>query len=266
MNYFTLDGHSTSEWGIGLSGTGVWDAPARKGESISVPGRNGNVWVDDGSFENIYVTYPCWMSEGFDDQIDDFRGYLSAHADQYYRLTDTYHPDEYRMARYAGPFTTTPGTRNESGRFDVVFDCWPQRTLLSGEVYQDVGQRIDITNPTRFGANPLIHIKGTGDDYKIHFHSDYSEDIDGFLTSLSITFLSLSDEIWFDTRTMSAQKLNARQVMEDTIVEYTTQYYVNDAGRDSSFTLWPGRCRINLPYPATVQPDILEIMPRWWKI
>ena len=135
MNYFTLYDDTTGEgesktslsFGVGLSGSGVWNAPARKGESISIPGRNGAIWVDDGAWENILVTYPCWMAEGFDDRVDEFRGWLASHSDKYYRITDTYHPDEYRLGRFAGEFSATPGTRNKSGRFDVVFDCDPRR-------------------------------------------------------------------------------------------------------------------------------------------
>ena len=172
IGYFTLDGHDTTEWGIGLSGTGVWDAPARKGESISVPGRNGNIWVDDGSFENILVTYPCWMPEGFDSNIDDFRAYLSLHSDDYYVLTDTYHPNEYRLGRYAGPFSSVPGTRNITGRFDVVFDCQPLRYLTLYSTWIALSPTFcntggvftpnwSETNPTRFSVMPVLKVSGT---------------------------------------------------------------------------------------------------------
>lgn len=169
INYFSLNGHDTTEWGIGLSGTGVWDAPARKGESISVPGRNGNIWVDDGSYENILVTYPCWMPEEFDTNIDDFRAFLALHSHDYFELRDTYHPNEFRLARYAGPFVSTPGTRNISGRFDVVFDCYPQRFLDSGASWvniavpnvdpsQNIANLLTETNPTGFDAAPVLMV------------------------------------------------------------------------------------------------------------
>lgn len=166
---FTLDGVSSLYYGVGLSGTGVWDAPARKGESISVPGRNGSIWIDDGSYENIMVTYPCWMSEGFDERVDDFRAYLSRHSDAYYKLTDSYHPLQFRLGRYAGAFTATPGAANKTGRMDVTFDCQPQRFLKAGFVWQSldipdidpseaVATVFSGENPTGFKAAPVLMV------------------------------------------------------------------------------------------------------------
>lgn len=172
MNYFTLydgtdatsESHTSLSFGVGLSGTGVWDAPARKGESISIPGRNGNIWVDDGSWENILVTYPCWIAEDFDTRVDDFRGWLARHSDKYYRITDTYHPDEYRLGRFSGEFLATPGPRNKSGRFDVVFECDPRRFLLttisaSGQI-AGAGPSIDVScnNPYEENVYPIIKL------------------------------------------------------------------------------------------------------------
>lgn len=176
MNYFTFDERSSTEWGIGLSGTGVWDAPARKGEQIYIPGRNGAVWVDDGSFENIEVAYPCWMSEGFSDRIDDFRAFLEAHADQYYQLTDTYHPNEYRRGRYAGEFEAEPGTRNLSGRFNVVFDCEPFRYNI-----------LDTTTlDTRSSENNVVEIKGVTENGYATIEFEAEGDVPDFYVGIII--------------------------------------------------------------------------------
>lgn len=157
MNSFTIDGRTSTEWGIGISAGSAWDAPARRGEKYSVPGRNGDIWVDGSAYENAILNYPCWIAEGFNLEVDDFRDFIARHGDAYYRLTDTYHPDEYRMARYAGGFEAEPGTRNLTGRFGVSFDCDPRRFLLSGETEEEL--TTSITNPTRFIAYPLIRIQ-----------------------------------------------------------------------------------------------------------
>lgn len=162
MNYFYLDGRDSREWNIGLSGTGVYNAPARDVTVIDIPGKSGSAIIDNGRYFNTTVTYPCWIAREFADNIDDFRGFLAAHADGYYRLEDSYHPDEYRMATYEGPFEAVPGTRNRSGRFDVAFNCQPQRWLKSGEAWIEATNGMTINNPTSFGAHPVVRVYSTG--------------------------------------------------------------------------------------------------------
>lgn len=159
MNYFYFDGRDSREWRIGLSGTGVYNAPARDVTVLDVPGRNGSVVIDNGRYINTSVTYPCWIARDFNELVDDFRDFLSAHQDGYYRLEDSYHPDEFRMARYQGPFESVPGTRNLSGTFDVIFDCQPERWLKVGEEWVEGSV---LYNPTRYTARPIIRVTGTG--------------------------------------------------------------------------------------------------------
>ena len=81
----------------------------------------------------------------------------------YARLEDSYHPDEFRLASFADGITVdTSGHYNVQGRFDISFNCKPQRFLKSGEdevIYTEDGT---ITNPTSFTAKPLIRIYGAG--------------------------------------------------------------------------------------------------------
>lgn len=165
-NFFVYDGRNSRDWKVGLSGSGTYNAPARKGEAVSIPGRSGTVWVDEGAYENTSLVYPCWIADGFNERVDDFRAFLQAHGDKYYRLEDTYHPDEYRLARYPGDFTATPGTRNLTGRFDLVFDCDPRRWLKAGEKEQylfleesstEEGTSTSIYNPTYYPAAPSLY-------------------------------------------------------------------------------------------------------------
>ena len=155
--YFTFDGKKSSDFGVMISGNGVWNAPARRGTQISVPGRNGDIWVDDGAYENAIVTYPCYIADGFADRVDEFRAWLAAHSYDYYMLYDTYHnplgsrDGTLRKARFLGPFTTEPGTRNLTGHFDVSFDCFPLREYNLRQSIHSVGQAtqgtVEITNP-----------------------------------------------------------------------------------------------------------------------
>lgn len=68
-NYFILSTERGSgvildsrDYGIYISGAGTFAEPARKGQFASVPGRNGDVYLDGGAYENVIVTYPAFMA------------------------------------------------------------------------------------------------------------------------------------------------------------------------------------------------------------
>ena len=67
---FTFDGVSSLNYGVYLTGTGVFNAPARAVEMVEIPGRNGNFALDKGRFENIQVTY----NTGWPNRRTDRRG------------------------------------------------------------------------------------------------------------------------------------------------------------------------------------------------
>jgi phage-related protein len=54
----------------------------------------------------------------------------------YKRLTDSYHPDEFRLALYQNELQVEATSKNNAGTFDITFFCKPQRYLLSGETVQ----------------------------------------------------------------------------------------------------------------------------------
>lgn len=133
-NYFTLNGRSSADWGIVVSKDNGFDAPERDVSAIEVPGRNGELHIDNGRWRNIDVTYnDCVIERDFTEKFGDFRAYC-ARQRGYQRLEDTFHPDEYRLADMTqGIKVSSVGTRYNSGKFDLTFNCKPQRFLKSGE-------------------------------------------------------------------------------------------------------------------------------------
>ena len=133
-NYFTLNGRSSADWGIVVSKDNGFDAPERDVSAIEVPGRNGELHIDNGRWRNIDVTYnDCVIERDFTEQFGNFRAYC-ARQRGYQRLEDTFHPDEYRLADMTqGIKVSSVGTRYNSGKFDLTFNCKPQRFLKSGE-------------------------------------------------------------------------------------------------------------------------------------
>lgn len=154
---FTLDGVNCREYGIVCSGDHTFNAPSRDIERVVVPGRNGELTIDNGRYENIKVVYPAFIVDRFRFNAAAARAWLCS-SPGYRRIEDDYNPDTYRMGRFVSGLDVETNFRNTTGEFDITFDCAPQRWLKSGEVPITVnsGEGITIHNPTNRPAYPLI--------------------------------------------------------------------------------------------------------------
>lgn len=165
VQYFEFNNVKSKDFDCIADGKNVFNAPARVYEMIEIPGRNGAYALNMGQYENIEVEYECGNAEAsyadFIDKIDDFRNALCSVVG-YHRLEDTFHPDEYRMAILKS-FEVSPIEFAPASRFNVVFDCKPQRWLKSGETAVSVESGDVLTNPTAFASSPLIMVDGYGD-------------------------------------------------------------------------------------------------------
>ena len=160
-NYFTLDGVDSRDFGVYISGQGTFNASGRDYNIIPVPGRNGDLVGPEKRFLNGTLTYPAFIYANFKQQIEAFRNFLLSLVG-YHDLIDSYHPNEIRKVLFEGPFEADVEPKNDAGRFDIEFNCKPQRFLASGNQVTTLTADGSITNPTRFDARPLLRVYGTG--------------------------------------------------------------------------------------------------------
>lgn len=143
FNTFTFDGENSLDYGVYITGEAVYNAPERAVEMVSIPGKNGALALDQGRFENIEVTYPAGTfgvkQTEFAGRMRAFRNMLASRYN-YVRLTDSYHPDEYRLGLYKSGLEATPVAMSSAGEFDITFNCKPQRFLTSGEEPVDTSE------------------------------------------------------------------------------------------------------------------------------
>lgn len=161
----TFDGVNSLDYGIYITGEGVYNAPTRDVEMITIAGRNGEYALDKGRFNNISITYNAGTfgqdQTDFAEKISDFRNAILSRVG-YKRLEDDYHTDEYRMAVYMDGLEVDPTHYSEAGEFELTFNCKPQRFLKSGETEQTIASGGTITNPTPFESQPLLLLDGYG--------------------------------------------------------------------------------------------------------
>lgn len=174
----TFGGVNSADFGLYIGGEGTFNAPKRVVEMISVPGRDGDIAIDQGRFENIEVKYTVINKE---DSLSDFSTKLSGFRNAicalrgYQRLEDTFHPNEFRIAIFIDDFEVKPIEYATAAEFEITFNCQPFRYLTSGEtaISKKSGT---LTNPTLFKSSPLLAIEGYGDfsvnGYNIHIEND----------------------------------------------------------------------------------------------
>lgn len=162
MGIVIFNGVSSSDLGIVVEHGPSYSIPERDYETIHVPGRNGDIFIDRGCYKNVSQSYE--IAIGSLEKTFSFLGlsvsrWLHPRAG-YCRLEDSYSPDYYRMAMY-NEGLDIENILFHAGRATVTFDCKPQRFLKSGErsvIFTKAGK---LRNPTLETAKPLILIKGT---------------------------------------------------------------------------------------------------------
>ena len=161
-NYFSFGGRDSRYYGVYLSGAGTYNSPAREYQNISIPGRDGDLLSSSTRLQNVELTYRCGIVADAEENLAALRSMLLSTVG-YVRLTDSYHPEEYRLAVYKGGLEAEMEPRLHAGEFDLTFECKPQRYLVSGEMPVTLSAGGSITNPTLMPARPLIRVSGYGE-------------------------------------------------------------------------------------------------------
>lgn len=131
--YFVFNGKKSSDFGVWASELGLLESPAKRVEVIEVAGRNGDIIIEDGSYENVKLKFKdCFMIEDFSKNFNRLKAFLYKQKG-YQRLETPWLPDEYRLAAFEGDIDPTVRVWEGFGKFDLTFNCKPQRFLKSGE-------------------------------------------------------------------------------------------------------------------------------------
>ena len=158
---FSFNGVRSEDYGVYLHGSGTFNAPERKYSTVAVPGRNGALTLDGGAFKEIVHSYPAFIADDFAKNIGLLRNALLA-SPGYHRLEDSYHLDEFYLARYMDGLEADVFPMAVAGQFELRFVRDPRRFLKIGEETQVMASGSSIENPTMYASQPLIRVTGYG--------------------------------------------------------------------------------------------------------
>lgn len=161
QNGFKFGDFHTSEFSMYVEKFPVQVGAKRKGSTVAVPGRNGDLHFLEDAFCNYIQPYACYFHGDLPtpEQAHAVKAWLLGDG-AYRRLEDTYDPNHFRLATFHGPLDID-NILNKYGRCTVNFDCAPQSFLKSGENPVEFAAAGVLHNPTAFEALPLITVYGT---------------------------------------------------------------------------------------------------------
>ena len=231
---FYLDGIDARSAGIQLQAPIEFSEAVPVVEAQTIPGRNGDLIWETGSYENRSGSASCFCLQKDVEKAISSAGRFLMGKKGYRRLETSDDPDHYWMARVENSPQIAMRLRTLAP-FDIGFDCKPQRFVKSGEnaiVFQENGF---LFNQYGQIALPFITIYGQGT---------------GILTigDCLVEVKTLEGVLYLDSDTQNAYNDNGNQNMN-----------INAA----VFPVLPDG-DIEIGFSGGIER--VEIIPRWWEL
>lgn len=237
MSYFIFNGHRSTEFKIGIEQCRSYPTASRVVERQTIPGRAGELLRETGTYSNVTQSYEIYFNGkagGMTAAAAKITQWLMS-ARGYRRLEDSYEPDCYRMANFAGSLDIE-NWMNLYGRVVLQFDCMPQRWLKSGEVPISITAQGQALPNQWQPALPLIQLTGTG-----------SGELSVGSSAISIT--GMDGSLTIDSETQNA--------------------YDGTINKNNTITVsggFPVLSTGNTPITWSGGITGVKITPRWWRL
>jgi phage-related protein len=163
--YFTFNGIRSIDKGLRIQTIPQMTGADRDVTFQSVPGRNGDLVLDNDRFTNYNQEYDCWAypadGQSLFDLARDVQAWIQSPI-TYRKLIESRDPNYYREAVCVTNMALAPTLIN-FGQAKVIFNCKPFRKLIDGDTIKTLTSAGTLTNPEQWEALPYIKITGSGD-------------------------------------------------------------------------------------------------------
>ena len=240
-----VDNIPLSNYGVYVSGKDTFTAPRKNYNFFTIPYRNGELLGLERRLDNINVVYrECGIVTSISSNLEGLRNFLLS-RDGYVKIEDSYHPNEYRMGVYEGGFEADVSAMMTDAKFDLIFNCMPQRWLKSGDTVVEVTSTKDFNNPSKFASKPLVRVYGYGQFM-----------IGGLVVQVQQHTRAYID-IDCDRMDCYCGKYNMNEYVD--VYKYENSQYYSTVDFP---TLPSGNSSVTIQTTSTMTK--LEVTPRWW--
>lgn len=239
MGVIIFNGIPSTNYGIHVETPPVYATPERDYEVVHIPGRNGDLVIDNGSYKNVTRKYSISVGE-IDGNFTTLAAGVSEwlhSASGYARLEDSYESDYFRLAYYVAD-AEMENLFHQAGKMLIEFNCKPARFLKAGERAVPFTTDGSISNPTFQKSFPKLTVVVSGS---------------GTLT--------IGDQ----TITISGLTNSTRMVIDSELQDIYEEGSLTNLNSKVSFSdgfplLSPGVNTITFTGSITS----VEVIPRWW--
>lgn len=232
----------SSDYGIHVEKPPVYAIPERDYEVVHIPGRNGDLVIDNGSYKNTVRTYNISFGE-----MDGDYTYMASRiaewlhsASGYARLEDSYEPDYYRLAYYMAE-NEMENLYHQAGRLTIEFNCKPARFYKSGEQAIRFTSAQTLLNPSIQSSFPQLTIVASGSG---------TVTING--QTITIQDISSKTSIVIDSELQDVYDAEAQTNLNNKVSFSGGSFPVLAAGLNS------------IRFTGSVTS--VEVIPRWWTL
>lgn len=139
-------------------GAGEYSSPSRSVDMVEVPGRSGDILIDNGSYNNIPARFSVVVTGNVQKNTDRLK-YLLYSQKGYQKLYDSDLKGFYRVAAFSGGFEMP---RNDAGIIELEFDCKPFKYDILGDEAIEVSAQKALKNKYFEQSRPIITVYGSG--------------------------------------------------------------------------------------------------------
>lgn len=153
-NIMYFGNYSNRDFGVIVNNPPPIPTPQERGESIEIPGQNGDIWKGEGVYQPITLVVPIWVPT---ERLTQVRGWLTGSGKLKFDAGSLYWD-----ARIGGETHFAPCPIGDGYSAAVTFICQPFRSIES-EVIEITSNPQIITNPYSVYSEPLIEVQCAGD-------------------------------------------------------------------------------------------------------
>lgn len=151
-NVITYNGTASNSLGILIVNSDSEVSAGRNLTKIKVPGRNGDVIIDNGNYNTVKVSYEIGITSYTETNFQKIAKWLTEPTD-YAKLSESEKPGIYRMAIFSGDLSATKSALAAKGKATLTFECRPEKFVVTTPATITF-QAVDPSNWEATGFSP----------------------------------------------------------------------------------------------------------------